>query len=152
MPDLDAFMAGLAEARETAGYSVGWIDGMARGASRDVGILETAETAGADAVGAGAAGTKARAVPVDFPGFVLNPLSINLFNQVYYHRVPAQGRTRTLPVRQFFYPLDAITTGTGSTVSAASTSSSASSPMPRPPAGMRLLAAISDAGPVRSWR
>ena len=31
MPDLDAFMAGLAEARETAGYSVGWIDGMPRG-------------------------------------------------------------------------------------------------------------------------
>jgi decaprenylphospho-beta-D-ribofuranose 2-oxidase len=35
-------------------------------------------------------------------------LSINLFNQAYYRRVPAEGRTRTLPVRQFFYPLDAI--------------------------------------------
>jgi decaprenylphospho-beta-D-ribofuranose 2-oxidase len=109
MPDLDAFMAGLAEARETAGYSVGWIDGMARGGELGRGILETAETADADAAAAvSAAGKKARAVPVDLPGFVLNPLSINLFNQAYYRRVPTEGRTRTLPVRQFFYPLDAI--------------------------------------------
>ena len=108
MPDLDAFMAGLAEARETAGYSVGWIDGMARGGELGRGILETAETADADAAAAGTAGKKARAVPVDLPGFVLNPFSINLFNQAYYRRVPAEGRTRTLPVRQFFYPLDAI--------------------------------------------
>ena len=107
MPDLDAFMAGLAEARETAGYSVGWIDGMARGGELGRGILETAETADADAA-AGTVAKKARAVPVDLPGFVLNPLSINLFNQAYYRRVPAEGRTRTLPVRQFFYPLDAI--------------------------------------------
>jgi decaprenylphospho-beta-D-ribofuranose 2-oxidase len=106
MPDLDAFMAGLAEARETAGYSVGWIDGMARGGELGRGILETAETADADA--AGTVAKKARAVPVDLPGFVLNPFSINLFNQAYYRRVPAEGRTRTLPVRQFFYPLDAI--------------------------------------------
>jgi decaprenylphospho-beta-D-ribofuranose 2-oxidase len=106
MPDLDAFMAGLAEAREKAGYSVGWIDGLARGGELGRGILETAETADAGAVPVG--GKKARAVPVDLPGFVLNPLSINLFNQAYYRRVPAEGRTRTLPVRQFFYPLDAI--------------------------------------------
>jgi decaprenylphospho-beta-D-ribofuranose 2-oxidase len=106
MPNLDAFMAGLAQARDTAGYSVGWIDGMAHGAALGRGILETAETAPADAAPPGK--VKARAVPVDFPGFALNPFSINLFNQAYYRRVPAEGRTRTLPVRQFFYPLDAI--------------------------------------------
>jgi decaprenylphospho-beta-D-ribofuranose 2-oxidase len=108
MPDLDAFMAGLAEAREKAGYSVGWIDGMARGGELGRGILETAETAEAGAVAVPDGAKKARAVPVDLPGFVLNPLSINLFNRAYYSRVPAEGRTRTLPVRQFFYPLDAI--------------------------------------------
>ncbi|EWY36367.1 FAD-linked oxidase [Skermanella stibiiresistens SB22] len=105
MPDLDAFMASLSEARETAGYSVGWIDGMARGGDMGRGILETAETAATDAP---AKPSKARAVPIDLPGFTLNPLSINLFNQAYYRRVSAEGRTRTMPIRQFLYPLDAI--------------------------------------------
>jgi decaprenylphospho-beta-D-ribofuranose 2-oxidase len=108
MPNLDAFMAGLAQARDTAGYSVGWIDGMARGAGLGRGILETAETAPADSAAGPPGKAKTRAVPVDFPGFALNPVSINLFNQAYYRRVPAEGRTRSLPVRQFFYPLDAI--------------------------------------------
>ncbi|WP_158044936.1 FAD-binding oxidoreductase [Skermanella pratensis] len=108
MPDLDAFMAGLADARETAGYSVGWIDGMARGGAMGRGILETAETAPADPAGAPPKAPGKRGVPVDLPGFALNPFSINLFNQAYYRRVPAAGRTRTLPVRRFLYPLDAI--------------------------------------------
>ena len=43
MPDLDSFIAGLGAARESANYSVGWIDGLARGAEMGRGILETAE-------------------------------------------------------------------------------------------------------------
>jgi decaprenylphospho-beta-D-ribofuranose 2-oxidase len=106
MPDLDAFIDGLEQARATAAYSVGWIDGLARGAALGRGILEIADPAHCDP--ATVARTKVRKVPVDLPGIVLNPVSIGLFNHAYYHRIPSTGRTRTVPMRQFFYPLDAI--------------------------------------------
>jgi decaprenylphospho-beta-D-ribofuranose 2-oxidase len=115
MPDLDAFMAGLDQARERSHYSVGWIDGMARGAGMGRGILETAEIAPADpndpdkvAAWNPSSRARPRTVPVDLPGLALNPLGIRLFNQIYYRRVPPDGRTRILPVRQFLYPLDAL--------------------------------------------
>lgn len=45
-------------------------------------------------------------VPVDFPGFVLNHATINLFNQVYYHRPVAVKSV--VHFDPFFYPLDKI--------------------------------------------
>lgn len=45
-------------------------------------------------------------MPMELPGFVLNRHSINLFNQIYYHRrLARQGRVHFDP---FFYPLDKI--------------------------------------------
>jgi decaprenylphospho-beta-D-ribofuranose 2-oxidase len=105
--DLDGFLAAFAEHRATATYSVGWIDALARGRSLGRGILELAEpaqTAGA----AAPAKARTRRVPVDLPGFVLNPASVALFNEAYYRRVPAAGRERLLPYEKFLYPLDAI--------------------------------------------
>ncbi|MGQ9368825.1 FAD-binding protein [Azospirillum sp. ST 5-10] len=104
--DLDAFLAAFAEARETATYSVGWIDALARGGALGRGILETGEVA--DGVAAELAPRTARRVPVDFPSLALNPLSVAAFNAVYRRRVPAAGRERTVPMETFFYPLDAI--------------------------------------------
>jgi decaprenylphospho-beta-D-ribofuranose 2-oxidase len=39
---------------------------------------------------------------------VLNPLSVALFNEAYFRRVPADGRSAVKPWRTFLYPLDAI--------------------------------------------
>jgi decaprenylphospho-beta-D-ribofuranose 2-oxidase len=105
LDDLDGFMAALAEARTRAFYSVGWIDALARGRRLGRGILETAEPA---PEGLRAAPKDPRRVPVDFPGFALNRLSVGLFNEAYYRRVPAAGRTRREPVAQFLYPLDGL--------------------------------------------
>lgn len=44
----------------------------------------------------------------DLPGFALNPFSVKAFNALYYGRIPAQGRSRTLGLESFLYPLDAI--------------------------------------------
>ena len=39
---------------------------------------------------------------------VLNPASIGLFNALYYRRIPADGRERTVDFPTFLYPLDAL--------------------------------------------
>ena len=105
MPDLDAFIAGLAEARLSACYSVGWIDALARGPQLGRGILETAEPAPESLP---AAARPTRRVPFDLPGFVLNAASVRLFNRLYYRRVPTRGREERVAFSRFLYPLDAI--------------------------------------------
>ncbi|MGH6904018.1 MAG: FAD-binding protein [Geminicoccaceae bacterium] len=104
--DLDAFMAAFAECRATATFSVGWIDTMARGRHTGRGILETAEFAAVDVAPFRRA--RQRNVPFDLPSGVLNPFSIRLFNELYYRRVSATGRRRTVPIQKFLYPLDAL--------------------------------------------
>lgn len=49
-----------------------------------------------------------RSIPFDLPSFLLNPLSIGAFNELYYRK---EGRRRTPFISdydRFFYPLDAI--------------------------------------------
>jgi decaprenylphospho-beta-D-ribofuranose 2-oxidase len=104
--DLDAFLTALAEARLRATYSVGWIDGLAKGVELGRGLLEEAEPA-AEIV-TEKRPQRSRRVPMDAPGIILNPFTIGIFNRAYYHRVPAGGRDRVVPYRRFLYPLDAI--------------------------------------------
>jgi decaprenylphospho-beta-D-ribofuranose 2-oxidase len=102
--DLEAFLTAMADA-QAASYSVGWIDGAAHGTRLGLGILETAEPD--DSPYAAQAG-RDLSVPVDFPGFALNPVSVAIFNETYFRRVPEAGRTRAAPWGKFLYPLDAI--------------------------------------------
>lgn len=103
--DLDAHLEGLFAARASATFSVGWIDAMARGSQLGRGILETAEFAPGIVA---APPPRRRGVPIDLPGFVLNPLSIRAFNALYGARVPSGGRETTRRLDVFLYPLDAI--------------------------------------------
>ncbi len=105
--DLDGFLDGFARHRASASYSVGWIDALARGKRLGRGILELAEPA-ADVGPAPSRTARPRRIPRDLPGFVLNPASVALFNEVYYRRVPAAGRERLVPYGKFLYPLDAL--------------------------------------------
>lgn len=105
MRDLDAFIAGLVEARAQSTFSVGWIDALARGAALGRGVLETAEFApGLESIRP----RRARRTPFDFPGFALNNLSVKLFNEAYYRRIPEQGRSRRRRLAEFLYPLDSL--------------------------------------------
>ncbi|MFD2261695.1 FAD-binding protein [Lacibacterium aquatile] len=103
--DLTSFMAALEEARHNSAYSVGWIDGMARGAHLGRGVLETADFAPTSLP---EQQKHAKRVPFDFPGFALNGLSVSLFNKFYDRRVPVTGRERTTYYSNFLYPLDAL--------------------------------------------
>jgi decaprenylphospho-beta-D-ribofuranose 2-oxidase len=104
MANLDALLAAFAE-NCTAAYSVAWIDALARGPALGRGILETAEPKDAGSVRALRNGPS---VPLDFPNFALNPLSIAMFNAAYLRRVPTAGRVRLRGYDDFLYPLDAI--------------------------------------------
>jgi decaprenylphospho-beta-D-ribofuranose 2-oxidase len=103
--DLDAHLEALFAARQRATFSVGWIDALATGAALGRGIVETAEFAPDVPL---APAPRRRAVPLDLPGFVLNPVSIRAFNALYGARVPRGGRERTRRLDVFLYPLDAI--------------------------------------------
>ncbi len=103
--DLDAFMAALAETRDRYAYSVGWIDALATGRALGRGIVELADPAPA---GVDARARPRRAMPLDLPGFVLNPWTVRAFNSLYFQRVPAAGRQRRVAAARFLYPLDAI--------------------------------------------
>ena len=103
--DLDHFLGLLAQYRERATYSVGWIDVLARGARFGRGILEIAEPAAESVT---VRGRRRFRVPLDMPGFVLNRWSIGAMNACYYNRIPALGRDRTMPLANFFHPLDMV--------------------------------------------
>lgn len=107
MGSLDDFLSAFAGRARQATYSVGWIDTLARGGRLGRGILETAEPAPPGSVHAEGP-ARAAAVPVDLPNFALNPLTVAAFNAVYFHRVPAGGRERTIGLRRFLFPLDAL--------------------------------------------
>ncbi len=103
---LEDFFTAFEQARaDGVGYSVGWIDAMARGAQLGRGILELAEPA-AESLDEPA--PRRLRVPVDMPDFVLNPVSIGVFNTLYFHRIPREGREKTVLLERFLYPLDTL--------------------------------------------
>ncbi len=102
--DLDGFLAAL-DAAEPGAHSVGWIDALSGGRALGRGVLQVGRLA-AESVPPPSARTLS--LPVDLPGFVLNPLTVAAFNAAYWRRVPAAGRERLLAYETFSYPLDAI--------------------------------------------
>lgn len=46
--------------------------------------------------------------PIEAPSWLLNSLSIQIFNELYFHRIPSRGAKKITHYQPFFYPLDAI--------------------------------------------
>ncbi|MCV2865582.1 FAD-binding oxidoreductase [Albidovulum sediminicola] len=87
-----------------ASYTVGWIDATATGSALGRGILEEGETGSGLVPGR----AKFRKVPFDAPRFALSAPVVRAFNQLYWRRVPENGRTVVKPIGDFFFPLDKI--------------------------------------------
>ena len=111
---LDQALEAMAATDEDYQYSVAWVDCLAGGKNlgRSV-LMQGNHTPAAALSGHHAAAPFAvkdalpKVVPFNCPSFVLNPLSIQAFNTLFY----ATHRTRTAKVvdyDQYFYPLDAI--------------------------------------------
>ncbi|MCM0021742.1 MAG: FAD-binding oxidoreductase, partial [Tagaea sp.] len=105
--DLDEFFAEFAAARDTAAFTVGWIDALAQGAKLGRGVFETAAYAPDAALRP--PGLRApKPVPIDFPGFALSGLVVRAFNELYWRRIPETGREGERALDRFLYPLDAL--------------------------------------------
>jgi FAD/FMN-containing dehydrogenase len=93
-------------------YSVAWIDCLATGDSLGRGVAMFAHHASnteftkADPMHSKPKRT--RTLPFDFPAWILNPLSISLFNNLYYKRESSKQTPFLCDYDSYFYPLDAI--------------------------------------------
>jgi FAD/FMN-containing dehydrogenase len=106
--NLEQFFALSEAAASDWEYTVAWVDCLAKGAQLGRGIFFRGNhvsngNGGKEPVDYG----KTRlSMPFSLPGFVLNHTSVNLFNQVYYHK-PRRQQSR-VHFDPFFYPLDKI--------------------------------------------
>ncbi len=103
---LDAFWQLSAESESTHEHTVAWIDTLARGRASGRGLFSRGNWSSAP----GLVPHRPRqsvSVPIEPPGFLLNPHTVGVFNRLY--RLAHRRRsTRTQPYAAFLYPLDAI--------------------------------------------
>ncbi len=107
--DIDAFVAGLKEAGKTWPMTMGWIDCLSGGRHTGRGILLRGRWAEKhEAPSRPPRPIPRLAVPFLFPEWVLNPLTIRVFNELYYRAHFRRRRRRIMHPEPFFYPLDMI--------------------------------------------
>ncbi|MCK5127201.1 MAG: FAD-binding oxidoreductase [candidate division Zixibacteria bacterium] len=107
--NLDAFFELSATYGKKYAYTVAWIDSMASGKSLGRGHFIAGKHAGEEfGNNLQAPPEKAIPVPIDFPEFVLNNLSIKAFNLLYYNKQLKKRSSGSTDFNTFFYPLDSI--------------------------------------------
>lgn len=89
-------------------YTVAWIDCASKGAALGRGLFSRANHAPAHPDQRPHAPGRRLSVPVIPPFSLINPLSLKLFNQLYYHRQRREVVRATTHYEPFFYPLDGI--------------------------------------------
>ncbi|HYC01876.1 MAG TPA: FAD-binding oxidoreductase [Azospirillaceae bacterium] len=136
LPDLDSVIEGLTTPHPGTPYSVAWIDALSGGRNLGRGILELAAPSDTPLPEKAA---RAKALPLDLPGFVLSGPTVRAFNELYWRRIPAGGAQRTVPWRDFLYPLDAIHQWNRMYGKAGFHQFQCVVPMPGAPAAIRML-------------
>jgi decaprenylphospho-beta-D-ribofuranose 2-oxidase len=106
---LDEMLDGLQQSARDWAYTVGWIDGLARGGALGRGVLMLGRHASRAESGAVPPRPRpALRVPWDAPEWLLNPVFMRLFNRLYHARHGTLREPRLVSLEQFFYPLDAL--------------------------------------------
>jgi len=110
--NLDAALSAMDESDDRYTYSVAWVDCLSKGGALGRSILMRSNLAGPDEAPRGADPLRpkkkaGKTVPLNFPGFALNPLSIKAFNTLFYamHR-SVDGKI--VDFDSYFCPLDSI--------------------------------------------
>ncbi|CAN5368481.1 FAD-binding oxidoreductase [soil metagenome] len=107
--NLDAALAAFEQARGWT-YVVAWIDALATGASLGRSLIYLGEHARRDEIGdaRSAPPRPSRAIPIDFPDFTLNRLTVSAFNAAYFQAGLWKQGEQIVPVHPYFFPLDGI--------------------------------------------
>jgi len=111
--DLEQAFALLADDATVNDYTVAWIDCLARGRHLGRSVVMHGRHAASDELPAGKSpfdigARKSRSLPMDFPSFALNSVSVSLFNAVYYRREGRKQKPFVTDIDRYFYPLDSI--------------------------------------------
>ncbi|MGM0593724.1 MAG: FAD-binding protein [Pseudomonadota bacterium] len=112
--DLEQALHLLADEEHDARYTVAWIDLASGGRGLGRSVVMAGEHATKDELTAGGSEPLQlpkrgrRNVPVDMPGWLLNPLSIRAFNALYYRLEGRKRQPFITDYERFFYPLDAL--------------------------------------------
>lgn len=104
LPDLESTLEAFEE-HSSIPYSVAWIDSLATGRNlgRSLMILGSHATDGMFSP----MKKQVLSIPFNVPSLTLNPLTVKMFNSLYYERIRA-NKTKLVSFERFFYPLDAI--------------------------------------------
>lgn len=112
---LDETMGLMEQEDARFAHSVAWVDCMATGKNLGRSILIRGNHAGLDALPEKQRGAplevrnqQVAALPFEFPGFLLNPVTIRVLNGCYYRRFPSGRSRRVQHYDPFFYPLDTL--------------------------------------------
>lgn len=110
--NIDEVLAAISESDEEYKYSVAWVDCLAKGASLGRSVLMRGNHAPRAALPPSRDPLRVKpklekTVPFDFPGFVLNPVSIAMFNQAYY-MLHGTTQGKLVDFDTYFCPLDSI--------------------------------------------
>ena len=109
LPDIESYIEALKEAAPLWPQTVGFVDCTARGKHLGRGILIKGRWAEPDEAPTRPPVLKrAHTIPFDFPSWVLNPLSIRVFNALTYHKHVPRIRRGIIHPETYFYPLDKL--------------------------------------------
>jgi len=104
---LAEFFAIADESDATHEYTVAWIDCTSSGGALGRGIFSRGNMATEGGYPRNPAPGRLR-VPVEFPRYALNALTLRAFNALYFAAKRASAGKRRAPYAPFFFPLDAI--------------------------------------------
>ena len=109
--DLDSVMEAMKNGDAAYEYSVAWVDCMTRGAHMGRAILTRGEHATAHDVehqSLEGPGAPRLTVPFDAPSGLLNPLTIKVFNELWFRSAPRHREGEAQSLSTFFHPLDGV--------------------------------------------
>lgn len=107
--NLKEFFRLSSESERDFTYTVSWVDCLAKGDQLGRGLFIRGNHSGSFSFEELSLKVKKKKiVPIDFPTWALNPLSIKIFNNLYYRKQLKDFTSSTIPYDPFFYPLDSI--------------------------------------------
>ncbi len=109
--NLDDVMASMVTGDDNYRYSVAWVDCMTKGASMGRAILKRGEHASRgdlEQTSLVAPRSAYLRVPFNAPSGLLNPLSIRVFNELWFRSAPARREGEAQSLGAFFHPLDGL--------------------------------------------